>query len=355
MDHQPNPVQETLYQYLPLESTRHIRLISLISTPDGTASCQIEHFNLSHLPPYNALSYVWGSSDKPERISCIGAGYIPITVSLCEALGNLVNLQEGGRFWIDAVCINQEDVAERNHQVTLMGAIYREASMVITYIGPGSTETYTGMILAQQLAHYYNETSSEPIDLRIHQPAKFTELGLPPADDPSWGCLRSVVQLPWSSRVWIVQESVLNDNISMMCGMVMLPWEMLAVMVDLVLKQRLPLQAIVDEDTGAHIATDRVIIMKGLRDFSRKDGGLNKTLLQLLRNCHVFESTDPRDKVYAMLGIAKDAEELGIVPDYEVSVRDVYVGAAVRILEVESSLDLFSDVCSQKSVLLPSW
>ena len=66
-------------------------------------------------------------------------------------------------------------------------------------------------------------------------------------------------------------------------------------------------------------------------------------------------STDPRDKVYALFNIARDKETLGIIPDYGLSVTNVFVDVAARILKSDSHLDLLSSVFGKKSIPLPSW
>ncbi len=79
------------------------------------------------------------------------------------------------------------------------------------------------------------------------------------------------------------------------------------------------------------------------------------TMLELLQWCHVISSTDARDKIYAVLGLACDRNQLGIIPDYGASAAQVYRDTAVRILETHSTLDILGSAHSNKSLELPSW
>lgn len=86
----------------------------------------------------SAISYVWGSGEKPHQMLIGNDQYLPLTTSLYEALQNLRAIGDIGQkiFWADQICINQSDVVECNRQVAMMGTIYQKATQVITYIGP---------------------------------------------------------------------------------------------------------------------------------------------------------------------------------------------------------------------------
>ena len=94
--------------------------------------------NKTPLPSYEALSYVWGSDEKPFRVACNQKSGIPVTASLYHALRDLRLEDEIRTIWADAICINQHDVPERNHQVLLMDRVYKGAQKVVTYVGEGT-------------------------------------------------------------------------------------------------------------------------------------------------------------------------------------------------------------------------
>jgi len=138
--------EERRYPYQTLQETSsEIRLLTL--TPDLDSpptynsqtyiSCSLTHASLDQeLPPYFALSYTWGNPENTALISVDGV-LIPITQNLHDALARLQHHRFFDRpIWIDALCINQADVSEKNVQVPLMSRIYSMAECVIIWLGP---------------------------------------------------------------------------------------------------------------------------------------------------------------------------------------------------------------------------
>ena len=136
--------------YKPLDPVE-IRI--LILEPGSTNSpicCRLITANLkdSRLK-YKALSYEWGSPDNPQKITLNGKDF-SVQQNLWSALCYLRNKQRSWfsrlwdpwnetnieRLWIDAICINQNDLLERGHQVSMMGSIYQKAE-VICWLGDG--------------------------------------------------------------------------------------------------------------------------------------------------------------------------------------------------------------------------
>jgi hypothetical protein len=90
--------------------------------------------------PYEALSYVWGSTEKEAEIT-LDVNIVPITSNLYMALQHVRSEDEDRIFWVDAICINQEDEREKTHQVKQMGHIYKEAERVVVWLGKGTEES----------------------------------------------------------------------------------------------------------------------------------------------------------------------------------------------------------------------
>jgi hypothetical protein len=140
-----------------------------------------------------------------------------------------------------------------------------------------------------------------------------------------------------------------------------MPWSMLGDM-DVLASQNIIPQAAITEFGIPHSSYHAVERMSGgvrilgtLRKSAKLGFLRHETLQLLLQACHQLASTDPRDKVYSLLNIAKDAERLGITPDYRLPVTKVYTDVAVRILQSDRKLDLLSSVFANKSIPLPSW
>ncbi|KAN0090416.1 HET domain containing protein [Hyaloscypha variabilis] len=127
--------------YLPLDHTASsIRLLTLFPSPssEATIECSLKNASLDTLneqKPYRALSYVWGDPGVTTPITVNGSQKA-VTTNLAAALRHLRALGCVDKpWWIDAICIDQDDVTEKGHQVRLMGDIYRKADEVIAWLG----------------------------------------------------------------------------------------------------------------------------------------------------------------------------------------------------------------------------
>lgn len=134
-------MSDSIYSEIPL-TTDDIRLIRL--SPGRWTDpirCELLHTSLSAKSKYHALSYIWGSKAVTRNILLDGNPF-PATVNLEGALGHLRHQHDEGLFlWVDALCINQNDLNERTHQVQLMGRIYESCVSVFIYLGPGIEDT----------------------------------------------------------------------------------------------------------------------------------------------------------------------------------------------------------------------
>lgn len=128
------------YAYQPLNPGRHIRLLSVRSNAvDGSPHFQLHHYELDDAPLYQTLSYTWGpgARDHPLPIYTGGPSFhsLKITLTLHSALPFLVKECTTGFLWIDQICIDQEDVQERNSQVAMMSDIYSRAVSCLVWLG----------------------------------------------------------------------------------------------------------------------------------------------------------------------------------------------------------------------------
>jgi hypothetical protein len=136
--------QQNPYTYLPLWSPTSIRVIRLDPSddPDGPLSLTLEEVDINSNPVYEAVSYTWEGQEADRLISCHGRGLM-ITAN-CEIMLRRLRLTSSGgvkSLWIDAICIDQTSIPEKNQQVPLMGQIYEVAVQVNIWIGNGTTET----------------------------------------------------------------------------------------------------------------------------------------------------------------------------------------------------------------------
>jgi hypothetical protein len=121
------------YSEWPINPKLDIRILELLpASPDNTQiHGNLTVAKLSDNPSYEALSYVWGDQVFPEKLNLLPTGHLEITRNLAIALQQLRDQHRPRKLWVDVVCINQADKAERGSQVMLMAKIYRSATCVL--------------------------------------------------------------------------------------------------------------------------------------------------------------------------------------------------------------------------------
>lgn len=364
-----------MYKYKPLADGQ-IRILTLHpgDLSDPITKARINHFDLNTKPDYNALSYQWESPELSQKIQITEAGeacdcHLDITTSLYIALLNLRRDKDMLCLWADAICINQNDTNERNKQVLHMGEIYRSATEVIIYVGPETKQIQLGVDLAIQLLDHITtyETSNEfALDHEFSHSMdnRLIELGFPVANDSAWAALRFIIHLGWTKRAWMFQEAALNSNTSIRCGMVEFALELILIISQTARFQKLP-NVILHEQYGANTegldrrAVGNLLLIEIVRRalWFPKTEKTGPTLHFLLHWTLGFHCEDQRDKVYRLLDTAIDASRYGIEPNYYLSLRDVYMDVAVRMLQSSTTLDFLTSVGTRGkySLNLPSW
>ncbi|KAI6835078.1 hypothetical protein KC340_g7416 [Hortaea werneckii] len=140
------------YSPLPQPET-DIRLLSFTAdaqdSDTSTLEFNIENFALQNAPPYAAMSYTWGEPPAQETVLIHGRTFT-VRWNCRYMLRQLQKHRPYGYFWVDAICINQDDVAEKNCQVQMMGEIYEHAECVIACLGEHADDS---SLLFEQLGH----------------------------------------------------------------------------------------------------------------------------------------------------------------------------------------------------------
>ena len=167
--------------------------LSVVNTSDVSSKCSFE-----------AISYVWGSSDKVEVIDT-PVGRIPITLSLARALRHYRLTDRPRALWADAICINQNDSQEKSEKVADMAyGIYAAAECVQVYLGEQADESHLAGQLLQRIRTEDWDTE------RIKESRN--------EYDKEWSALDHLLRRPWFSRVWVVQEFAMAKQAVVSCG-----------------------------------------------------------------------------------------------------------------------------------------
>jgi len=145
--------------YKPLVRKEEIRLLRLEPGKAGGLKGKLLHVQLNDNPAYEALSYAWGPPDKHYEIT-LPNGILRITKSLFLGLMRLRRRGKSRLLWIDQLCINQDDIAEKNKQILLMRRIYSSASRVLACLGEDDGNGSIALRLLEQIRQ--TDTSSLP-------------------------------------------------------------------------------------------------------------------------------------------------------------------------------------------------
>lgn len=114
---------------------RQIRLVTILPDEWGaTLNLELEHVDINLILEYEYLSYAWGENECDRSITLNNSSFV-VSSTLHIALEHLRHPSQERKIWIEAVCINQADIFERNAQVAIMGLIYSNATRVVVWIG----------------------------------------------------------------------------------------------------------------------------------------------------------------------------------------------------------------------------
>ena len=315
---------------------------------------------------YDALSYSWGDAPTTHAIRCNGVN-VPITQGLFFALQRL-RLDRKRYLWVDALCINQADVAEKSTQVSHMFTIFKKAKSVVAWIGEKG------------------ECGHHAID--------YLE-SFPPNTLHKFRCLsglrniaegiRALCDRPWFRRAWVRQEVFAASTLHIQIGDISISWDDL--------QKSLPqhVQSIKHnwqhhhlhpaDINLSHIASIRhlrqgtpvdvaAISMYSVTDLSATEEGerIRSTLKVLRKTCH-FEATDPRDLIYGILGMTdipvvvnnKRTEQVvrqaALLVDYTRTVSEVFQDVTKYIINRTWNLDIIAHATftNGQDIGLPGW
>jgi hypothetical protein len=299
------------FQYKALDRRKgDIRLFRLIKRNEGPIEGEIVHTTLAEHICYEAVSYVWGRSDPADTIN-IGGKRLPITLNLAIFLRDLRSTNTDWMIWVDAICINQSDMAERGHQVKQMKDIYTSAQRVLFC---ASQPTAMTDVLMASLEELWIQISKD--DEMSESDIATTWNGVQSRlTEKYWGLeqqqttvLKHILSQPWFSRVWVLQEVANARDAILYCGKKSIPASVFA-MSPALLKVRQP------ESQSHQPVLD---LMPGL---SRNAPGkeIMKDLYSLLVRFLTAEASDDHDRIYALFGLCADttSQTLPVVDYYK--------------------------------------
>ena len=336
------------YQHAPLSGARHIRLLKLCAGAKADKlSVDLIHTPLDEAPSFTALSYVWGDPQPQTMINCSGR-QAEIGPSLHSALRHLQQPDSETFVWADALCINQNDILERSQQVRMMGDIYAAAHSTAIWLGEESGELKLAFDCLHSFAEVWDLSESDQLLLEDDSgliTRNWGEMMLQVAfggyQDAAFRHIWALLNRPWFTRKWIIQELVKSQRPLMVAGRETLPWAVLACWMNFLdfyppAKEHFTILCPQPLEAGT-----KTLGMNMLRAtlLTRTAAFGNQILLYLVASTLVFRCSDPRDHIFALAGIASDADRFDLV-DYGSSTEEVCRQLAYACVSDSMSLKL---------------
>jgi hypothetical protein len=277
----------SVYQPLHFESiSRPIRLLRInpLAEPDtfwDPPRCELLTVDLETAPEYVALSYRWGDLKSNARTIYIAGIACKVTDNLysflCYFRNNFGNCKGHTYLWIDQLCINQKDVDERSRTVRFMAEIYSRATGVVAWLGH---------------------------DRETVRAARFLK------DDPERHLVALLNNL-YFTRLWIVQEVLLARGVRFLCGSIWVSYSELST-------------ALINaEEQVLNQVLEQVQNPSAVMIADWMERGDNRSFVNFILYYSGNQCSDPRDKVYALVGLIKKEETLTV--DYAKSVSEVFI------------------------------
>lgn len=334
--------------YRPLPHPQHFRLLLLQpgNKFDDDVHISLLTCHIDQAPSYRALSYAWGDEEHMKTVF-IDEKPLKVTYNLFIALLRLRQKTTSTTLWVDAICINQKDKeSEKTQQVQQMRKIYANAEMTLVWLGEKDEDTKTVFEVLEYLADEWEQ----------HQ----RDSGFWPRDtkvvDRNEDALRSFLwKRPYFQRIWVVQEIAVARFVVVTCGYFSMPFERFFHACSW-------LHRYVPRELEAKYPKMPLRFGKWRDEFQHDRRGFGRRrFVDLLWGTRNLSATDPRDKVFALLGIA-DSRGIGhLTTDYSKSIKDVYASVARSIIVDCRHLHILSCVQNHQNTLglpsldLPSW
>jgi hypothetical protein len=333
---------DVAYEYDPLPGRDYIRLMHVEPALYAYAPIRflfqtVQLFKI--IAQYEAISYTWGEPRRIHPLYIDDGTCVLVTKNLDKALRRLRHPTTVRLLWADAVCINQIDNDEKSGQIPLMARIFRRASKVLAWLDGGVDEE-RGMMLFEQLSRYHiSEDKNEEPEYQRRQ-----------AHDSSLReediLIHKFLSLSWFTRLWIVQEIVMNADIELICGTSSITWLRFTVALEYYLQNFHMDRSFMHSLRFAALQT-----IAGLW-YKHSDVGILRTrktlsstytnILDLVDTFQDHGCSDPRDRIFALYNMTEDIQPCnyqGNMPcvrmdvKYSSSIQEVYQNFASACIE----------------------
>lgn len=353
MIQRPQCKMSSIYEACPLgpgdDTARAVRILPSTSADNtDVISCQLEVMDYTR-ESYQALSYVWGDPST-ERVILVDDTPLKVRNNLWHFLSQAREEKHETLLWIDAICINQGDLQERNKQVAIMGRIYGHAKEVRAWLGIGTEVASAAM---QKIAEINWRSAWEEVRGKerldsynaFRAIAKQIQGPIPRLKVPHEVLtqISVLLSLDYWSRLWIVQEYILALDLKIQCGPHVIDAKSLELVIKIVryiaavcpdvvapTRRKLwfrPRNRLIEAIKALHMAPGIKIVRWRMKIEKRHSGepmSRRPTFADLVGEFSTSQCADPHDSVYALLAL-DDRTARAIAPKYEESVLQLFL------------------------------
>jgi hypothetical protein len=344
--------------YQPLSQSRQeIRILKVHPGHRGDEIvCTIESISLNdpHQTSYEGLSYCWGDPERTKSIAVWQSSgaegnaqscFMGVTANLHEALRHIRRDDQARIFWIDAICINQNDVHERSWQVAMMRQVYSSATGVVVWLGQSNPEVQRSIDDLEIIAKRYSE------HMAVDPQATTSQLHHPLFEGGTYHLDSQLFQYDWFHRTWVLQEVFNAKFVSVHCGDYVLPWS-LVLRLDECISRTMLYTNPIRKNVLSSLLAGLFELKEGM------DNGNHLTAFPRQRRLGILETiisgldldaTDPRDKIFALLSFGEETVEMAnlpptIAPNYSKCVSLVFAEFTRWWISTHQSLRILSSV-----------
>ena len=347
-----------------------IRLLTVVHHDGAAAILRLETHPRDRAPDYDALSYAWGEDTSTSFTLCNGF-QLSIRSNLFDALPLIHKARPAPRrpLWIDAICLNQEDAEEKADHVPLMGIIYERATRTLVWLGQAADDSDLAMDNLSELRTYMQTQNQDELEhYGITDPSAILQYhGLAAQTDPIWSGVQALFERRWFYRLWTLQEIVLAQDPTIICGGKCIDWTVLPSFVQAVNHLRLGWLCFGlgdTQSTGAYKYEGNQLVTQihGMRTRLRplRNAMFLPTLLSFSKSRGY---TLPVDRIWAVMGLLspfsqKIIREANLVDYGSEAYSETYLGVMkvhIEHLPVAAIQLLEHGLTHAKNSRLPSW
>jgi hypothetical protein len=362
-------VQEVLHPaavYLPRLGEGEFRIMLLApGRKEDKVICSFLTTSISGPVEYEAISYLWGAGDqKSIEITLLDSlkNHYPIYIrsNLHSALRSLRHPKNYRQFWVDALCINRSNREETNRQVAMKRDIFHEAANLCFWLGEDASSKAALTFIPQIL------------DL-----ARVDKLVRDDKAIDGWVAFVALLKNTVFSRLWLVQEVAVAQNVTLHCGQPAIHYEDFVDAVAMFVSYRVDISLLFRRNQKNYKElTDRKMTMaehfidvtiNALRVL--RSGRIQRllSLEALVSQLSDLTATNPRDRIFSVLALARDGpknpyetrDEGALRIDYDKSILEIYQNFVIHVIKRSGSLDIicrrWASSVSESQSDLPTW